>query len=139
MVCERCEREIIDAALIAIRENKVNLKMGLIAEAICEEFNVSLEQLRGEHRTLHIAFIRQIFMYFCRRLTDRSFPAIGLYLNRDHSTCIHGNNLIGNRRLRDKAFHRLLIKVEGQIREKAGCPSNSTLTKSPGDSLPITA
>ena len=55
-------------------------------------------------------------MYFCRKLADSSFPAIGAAFGRDHSTVIHAYNLIARRISNDSAFRFSIEKVERELK-----------------------
>lgn len=138
MICERCEREIIDEALVTMREAKSQTKMECIARVICELYHIHYDRLRGRGRNQHETFARQMFMHLVRRMTNKSYPAIGSYLNRDHSTCIHGDLAITARRTKEPAFNKYVEKIEAKIKEEGpGWQSNSTPMKSP-DALPPT-
>lgn len=138
MICERCEREIIVEALRVIREQKEKTRMECIGLVICQVFHIHMSRLRGRGRNQREAFARQVFMHLARRMTNKSYPVIGAYLSRDHSTCIHGDNLIAERREREPAFDKQIQAIEARIREEEpGWQSNSTPMKSP-DALPPT-
>jgi len=60
-----------------------------IQHAVCEEYNISLAVLCSQRRHKSIVRPRQIAMYLCRTLTDRSFPEIGRrFGGRDHTTVL---------------------------------------------------
>lgn len=60
-----------------------------ILKAVCLEFGVSLEDLRGESRTKTRANSRHVAMYLLRKLTDLSLVEIAeQFGNRHHSTVI---------------------------------------------------
>jgi chromosomal replication initiation ATPase DnaA len=68
-----------------------------VIAAVAAATHVTIEQLRSNKRPQHIAYARQLAMYFCRELTGLSFPVIAEAFNRDHSTVIHGCNRIAAR------------------------------------------
>src|SRR6185437_4232314 len=76
---------------------KLEVSLNVIAETVAEQFRVPPGILYSKNREQHVAFSRQAAMYLCRRLTGKSFPAIGEHFNRDHTTAIHGCNLIKKR------------------------------------------
>lgn len=90
-------REInIDLARAALADyitpNKPKkITVDLIIDVVCEQFNVSREDILGTKRNREIVYPRQIVMYLCRNLTDIPLQSIGKEIGgKDHSTVIHG-------------------------------------------------
>ncbi|MCR5509119.1 MAG: chromosomal replication initiator protein DnaA [Lachnospiraceae bacterium] len=67
-----------------------------IMDVVCEHLNVKPEEIKSKKRNEEIARPRQIVMYLCSKYTDWSSPKIGDFLNKDHSTVLHGSNKIEN-------------------------------------------
>ncbi|MHB8779976.1 MAG: chromosomal replication initiator protein DnaA [Candidatus Geothermincolia bacterium] len=66
-----------------------------IIDTVATYFGLERAALLGPSRSRQLVLARQIGMYICRELTDRSLPAIGnIFGGRDHSTVIHANNKI---------------------------------------------
>lgn len=60
-----------------------------IQQAVCVEYNITHSDLCSQRRHKNIVRPRQVAMYLCKTLTDRSFPEIGRrFGGRDHSTAI---------------------------------------------------
>jgi hypothetical protein len=60
-----------------------------IQHAVCAEYNITLSELLSQRRHKNIVRPRQVAMYLCKTLTDRSFPEIGRrFGGRDHTTVI---------------------------------------------------
>lgn len=69
----------------------------IIVDVVSRYFNVSVDDIMSGKRSKEIALPRQIAMYFCRILTDYSFPEIGAFFNgKNHTTIIHGFNKIND-------------------------------------------
>ncbi len=81
-----------------------------ILDAVSKAFGMTVEILRSKKRTQYVAFVRQVAMYLIRENTDLSTIEIGDFLNRDHSTVIHGWNVIERRR-RDLAFRWTVDRI----------------------------
>lgn len=99
--------ERLDAKIEAIA-------MRLINTLSNSNWVVHLDELQGERTTRAIAAPRGAAMFLARRILGdgASFPAIGSYFNRDHSTVIHACTVrawadIDDDRLM-KAVHRVL-------------------------------
>ena len=61
-----------------------------IQKVVSEHFKISIEDLKSKKRNADLAFPRQIAMYLCRKLTEESFPKIGIeFGGKDHSTVMH--------------------------------------------------
>jgi chromosomal replication initiator protein len=99
-----------------IRKQEVKPDVESIQRIVSDFFHIKLVDLKSKKRTQHIAFCRQVAMYLCRKLTDRSFPAIGEHFGRDHSTVIHAYNLIARRVSSDSAFRMSIEKIERELK-----------------------
>lgn len=72
----------------AIHGSRAELRR--MAEAFCERTGVSLMDLTGKRRERWIAHPRQDFMAEAYSTRRYSLPEIGRFLNRDHTTVLHG-------------------------------------------------
>lgn len=63
--------------------------MAVICEVVARRYGLTVEALRGHTREQPAVRARQVAMRLCREMTDRSYPAIGRFFNRDHSTVMH--------------------------------------------------
>ena len=80
--------EIALSALTRPRTDEIKI-------AICEHFGLRLSDMTSSRRDRHIARPRQLAMYLCRELTDRSLPEIGrLFGGRDHTTVLYARRKI---------------------------------------------
>ena len=66
----------------------------LIISQVCKFYNVDEIALRGSNKSRGIVEPRQVAMYLVRKLTNLSFPEIGVEFGRDHTTVMHGINKI---------------------------------------------
>jgi chromosomal replication initiator protein len=70
-------------------------------------------ELKSRNNSKHISFPRQVAMYLCKRLTDKSLPAIGsAFGGKHHTTVIHAIRKIEAMRERDKEFARVLTSLQ---------------------------
>ncbi len=56
--------------------------------AVCTKFKLTVEQIRGPRNSKAISRPRQIAHYLARELTGASYPKIGSYFHRDHTSII---------------------------------------------------
>ena len=91
--------------------------VGRIEKIVAEYFKISIEDLKSKKRNADIAFPRQIAMYLIRKLTDESFPKIGLeFGGKDHSTVMHSCEKIAKDMQKDPALKSTIEKLEADIK-----------------------
>jgi chromosomal replication initiator protein len=87
-----------------------------IQRAVCQEFGLTLSQLKSKNNSRHIAFPRQIAMYLAKDFTTASLPQIGKeFGGKHHTTVLHSINKISELRQSDKDLHRLLNKLHDSL------------------------
>ena len=83
--------------------------MEAIQKVVASHFHIKTIELKSRNNSKHISFPRQVAMYLCKRLTDKSLPAIGgAFGGKHHTTVIHAIRKIEVMRERDKEFARVL-------------------------------
>ena len=109
--CGMMTPEVMAAIAPKLTESVVRalleLRLKEIVRQTAEEYGVPLERLLSRKRDQHTANCRQVAMYWCRKLTVASFPLIAQVLGRDHSSIVHGVQLV-ERRWGERA---LLVKM----------------------------
>lgn len=89
-----------------------------IKRRVAAFFDLSLEDIVSQRRHRAVARPRQIAMYFCKRLTRRSFPDIGQrFGGRDHTTVMHAVKRIEELAAGDAAFAAELVEIGRKITE----------------------
>ena len=112
----------LDLALDALKDyvNKgISEKndVGRIQKIVADYFKISIDDLKSKKRNADIAFPRQIAMYLCRKLTDESFPKIGIeFGGKDHSTVMHSCEKIEQEIKNKKTFADIIEKLEKDIK-----------------------
>lgn len=92
------------------------ITMEMIERIVCTHFKVTSEDIRSTKRSNDIAYPRQIAMFLCHELTEVSWPTIGGFFNRDHSTVIHAHKKIQNLTESDGATKALIESLTIQIK-----------------------
>ncbi len=88
----------------------------IIIDVVSRYFNISVDDIMSGKRNKEIAMPRQIAMYFCRILTDYSFPEIGAFFNgKNHTTIMHGYNKINDMASMDADLRATLDDIESTI------------------------
>ena len=106
-----------DLARDAIRNIASDEEPGLVTipqiqKAVAAAYKLSVEQLVSKNNARQFAFPRQIAMYLCKRLTNRSYPEIGrAFGGKHHTTVIHSFEKIQSMAATDSSFQRLLLDL----------------------------
>ena len=88
-----------------------------IQRVVADYYQISVEDIKSKKRHASIAYPRQIAMYLTRKLTDESFPKIGIeFGGRDHSTVIHSVDKIALEITQNKQLKNLVETLEEQIK-----------------------
>lgn len=76
-------------------KTRKNITMKHLIDAICDFYNIEIEDIMGKTREQRIALPRQILMFLMRDEMKQSFPSIGRELGgRDHTTIMHAHKKI---------------------------------------------
>lgn len=102
----------------AAENRRKDINIDLIIQSTASHFKVSIEDLKGQRRTAHITFPRQIAMYLSRELTKATFEKIGEeFGNRHYSTVMHAYNEIADRMKSDQATVKHVKELTQYIRK----------------------
>jgi len=100
--------------LVDIGDRRVSIE--IIQRAVCQEFGLSLPQLRSKNNSRPIAYPRQVAMYLAKELTTASLPQIGReFGGKHHTTVLHSINKITELRQSDRDLNRLLNKLRDSL------------------------
>ncbi len=87
-----------------------------IQRIVAEHFQVTVDDLKSKKRSANLAFPRQVAMYLCRKLTDESFPKIGIeFGGKDHSTVIHSVEKIEKEIMVNQELENIIEKLKKEI------------------------
>jgi chromosomal replication initiator protein len=89
------------------------LSSGDITNAVCDYFNVKMNDLKSKKRTKSISLPRQIAMYLLRDKLNLSLQEVGeLFGGRDHSTVLHSVQSIDKKIVEDKEIQSIMGTLE---------------------------
>ena len=87
-----------------------------IQRIVAEHFQISVDDMKSKKRSANLAFPRQVAMYLCRKLTNESFPKIGIeFGGKDHSTVMHSVEKIEKEMLTNKELTNIIEKLKKEI------------------------
>ena len=99
-----------------VNAEKPEVTMEYISQIIASHYKISTDDLNSRKRQQPISFPRQIAMYLCRKILDKSLPEIGKFFGgRHHSTVIHSCDSISNEIEIDDKFRHLVEDLESRI------------------------
>lgn len=88
----------------------------VVINTVAKHFGISTDVLLNEDRDVaSVARARQITMYLLRRVSGYSYSEIGRICGRDHSTVMHGCDLIMQRRGADQGLNAQIKALETQL------------------------
>lgn len=88
-----------------------------IQRVVADYYQISVDDIKSKKRHASVAYPRQIAMYLTRKLTDESFPKIGIeFGGRDHSTVIHSVDKISEEINQNKQLKNLVETLEEKIK-----------------------
>jgi chromosomal replication initiator protein len=86
-----------------------------IVKRVSSHFGIKTAELKSRNNARHIVFPRQVAMFLCKRLTDKSLPAIGSHFDKHHTTVIHAIRKVESMRGRDRDIERTLTALEEEL------------------------
>jgi chromosomal replication initiator protein len=94
-------------------ESKRALSFDAIQRKVAEHFDLRIADMTSRRRPQNIAFPRQLAMFLCRRLTDRSLMDIGeAFGGRDHGTVLHACRLVEGKLKADEKLRFTVSHLE---------------------------
>ena len=75
--------------IINYSEKEKSFTFDGIVDEVASFYNISVKELKGTGRSAKIAEARQVAIYLCRDLTKQSFPDIGKYFEKKHTTILY--------------------------------------------------
>ncbi|MEA3296673.1 MAG: chromosomal replication initiator protein DnaA [candidate division Zixibacteria bacterium] len=95
---------------------KKQVTIDTIQKKTSECFNIDPLMMKAKKKTYHIALARQVAMYLSRSLTNNSLKVIGSeFGGRDHSTVIHGCDLISKKMSDDAEFRNQIDQISASL------------------------
>ncbi len=93
-----------------IVENSREITIEKIQKTVAEHFQIKTSELKSSKRLKNLVFPRQIAMFICRKMTDLSYPEIGVkFGGKDHSTIIHAIKKI-EKKIDEDMHTRMMIE-----------------------------
>ena len=88
-----------------VRQRKL-ITIDGIKKLVCQEFNISHQDIVSSSRKQVLVRSRQIAMFLSRRYTDSPLQTIGKSFNRLHATALHSINAVEKGIRDNKSLHK---------------------------------
>jgi chromosomal replication initiator protein len=75
-------------------ETRTRPSLDDITQLVCEHFGVHVKDVRGRRRVARFSEPRKVAMYLCRQFNGASYPELGAFFERDHTTILNAFNRI---------------------------------------------
>lgn len=92
-------------------------RMSVLLRATAAGTGVPVDDIKSTSRMEHACRARQIFFWLARHYSPCSFPQIGNYLGKDHSTVVHGVKKVSARIADYPELEKIktLLEVDGNL------------------------
>ncbi len=108
-MCQQVLRHIID-----LEERRVTIEQ--VQRAVCQEFNLTLAELKGKSHSRAIAYPRQIAMFLSKEMTSASLPQIGReFGGKHHTTVLHSVNKVQSQRHENRDLNKVINKLSDSL------------------------
>jgi chromosomal replication initiation ATPase DnaA len=95
-------------------------KMEFLVATTAEFYGVHPSQLRCHSKLPHLVLARQVSIYLCRALTDFSYTQIGKFFSKHHTTVMHSEEMIAERRKFDEKLNAFIKRASDGYVEQWG-------------------
>lgn len=87
-----------------------------VSRAVAREFNLTLAALHSSRRSQALVLPRQCAMWLCRKLCQASYPELGKFFQRQHSSVLHAVRKLQTRLDQEPALRQRLARLESACR-----------------------
>jgi len=99
-----------------VDDAQVDLSIDKVEKAVCQYFNLTIDDINSPSRKRAIVQARQIAMYLSRNLTESSLSSIGEQIGgKDHATVLHACNTVTDLMSTDRLFKQYVIDIQKML------------------------
>ncbi len=100
--------------LVDLEQRRVSIEN--IQRLVCQEFSLTLPQLKAKDNSHAVSYPRQVAMYLSKELTSASLPQIGReFGGKHHTTVLHSIQKIERLKKMDRDLNRLLNRLSDTL------------------------
>ena len=86
-----------------------------IVRASTRATGVTKRELRSHRRQRELTTVRHAVLYLCRELTERSYPQIGNFFDRDHTSVIYADRRAAERLKTEREFREIVWRIRRNL------------------------
>ena len=109
----------LDSARIILKDilnlDKSPISIGKVTREVGLFFDLKISDIRSEKRDKNISLARQISMFITREITDMSYPVIGRYFDKNHTSAIQSYKKIKNSIEEDPELKQAIQSITKKI------------------------
>ncbi len=99
-----------------VKSTTREISIDYIQKIVCDYFGIPVDQINSKTRKREIVQVRQLSMYFAKKMTNSSLSTIGHHCgNKDHATVLHACRTINNLIDTDAKFKANVVEIEKKI------------------------
>jgi chromosomal replication initiator protein len=98
----------------------MSISIHSIQIAVAAQWRCCVRDLLSRRQSQAVARPRQVAMWLARHATPASLPEIGRAFDRDHTTVMHGLEVVDALMARDPAFHGRVLRLLDEIAPEVG-------------------
>lgn len=87
-----------------------------VSRAVAKDFGITLSALRSSRRSQALVLPRQCAMWLCRKLCHVSYPELGAFFDRQHSSVIHAVRKLEARLDNEPTLRQRIARLESACR-----------------------
>lgn len=88
-----------------------------IVDEVASYYNLSPKEIKGTGRSAKIAEARQVAIYLCRDLTQQSFPDIGKFFDKKHTTILYSYDKVKDELKINNSLAHTITTITNKINE----------------------
>ena len=99
-----------------VKDQKQELTVERIQEAVCEYFNIAPDVLQSKTRKREVVQARQLAMYFCKNYTNASLASIGKQIGKkDHTTVLYACKAVTDLLETNRTFRNQVNELQQKL------------------------
>lgn len=106
-------------AEVAKDDRPIVIRMGVVMKVCSKYFGIGAQELISARRDLKVMIPRHYTMYLAKELTNLSFPQIGVWFKRDHSTIVHAYQKMSEQVLKQPKVKRVVDEITAVCKKEA--------------------
>lgn len=113
-------KKFLDLVRVAAARPGLGDDMDKIMALVASDHHLAVAAFIEQNRRQDVALARQMAMWLCRKVTERTYESIGERFKRRHGAVMHGCGAVEARRDTDTRFRQRLQRLLGDANEICG-------------------